>query len=48
MTHPKQMLEPPQLASLEVEEQRLYLKLLRGDRAPHLISEGAPYHLAKV
>ena len=29
--HPKQMPEPPQLAPLDVEEQRLYSKLLPGE-----------------
>ena len=38
------MPEPPQLAPLDVEEQRLYSELLPGDRAPHPISKGAPHH----
>ncbi|KAK3573107.1 hypothetical protein QTP86_013217 [Hemibagrus guttatus] len=40
--HPKQMPEPPQLPPFNVEEQRLYSKLLPGDRAPYPISKGAP------
>ncbi|KAK3548865.1 hypothetical protein QTP70_021277 [Hemibagrus guttatus] len=40
--HPKQMPEPPQLSSFDVEEQRLYSELLPGDRAPYPISKGAP------
>ncbi|KAK3574391.1 hypothetical protein QTP86_006581 [Hemibagrus guttatus] len=31
--HPKQMPEPPQLSPFDVEEQRLYSKLLSGDRS---------------
>ncbi|KAK3520771.1 hypothetical protein QTP70_032339 [Hemibagrus guttatus] len=42
--HPKQMPEPPQLSPFDVEEQRLYSKLLPGDRAPYPISKGAPRH----
>ncbi|KAK3573583.1 hypothetical protein QTP86_028178 [Hemibagrus guttatus] len=42
--HPKQMPEPPQLPPFDVEEQRLYSKLLPGDRAPYPISKGAPHH----
>ncbi|KAK3532345.1 hypothetical protein QTP86_016026 [Hemibagrus guttatus] len=42
--HPKQMPEPPQLAPLDVEEQRLYSELLPGDRAPYPISKGVPRH----
>ncbi|KAI2645722.1 Biotin synthase [Labeo rohita] len=38
------MPEPPQLASLDVEEQRVYSELLLSDRAPHPISKGAPSH----
>ena len=40
------MPEPPQLAPLNVEEQRLYSELLLGDRAPHPISKEAPRHPA--
>ena len=36
------MPEPPQLAPLDVEEQRLYSELLPSDRAPHPISKGRP------
>ncbi|KAK3523071.1 hypothetical protein QTP86_012652 [Hemibagrus guttatus] len=42
--HPEQMPEPPQLAPLDVEEQRLYSKLLPGDRASYPISKGVPRH----
>ncbi|KAK3546058.1 hypothetical protein QTP70_019981, partial [Hemibagrus guttatus] len=42
--HPKQMPKPPQLSPFDVEEQRLYSKLLPGDRAPYPISKGAPHH----
>ncbi|KAK3507438.1 hypothetical protein QTP70_020628 [Hemibagrus guttatus] len=42
--HPKQMPEPPQLSPFNVEEQRLYSKLLPGDRAPYPISKRAPRH----
>ncbi|KAL0146834.1 hypothetical protein M9458_057773, partial [Cirrhinus mrigala] len=42
--HPEQMPEPPQLASLDVKEQRVYSELLPSDRAPHPISKGAPSH----
>ncbi|KAK3516543.1 hypothetical protein QTP70_021740 [Hemibagrus guttatus] len=42
--HPKQLLEPPQLAPFDVEEQRLYSELLPGDRAPYSISKGSPCH----
>ncbi len=42
--HLIQMPEPPQLAPLDVEEQRLYSELLPGDRAPHPISKGARCH----
>ena len=45
--HPIEMPEPRQLAPLDVEEQRLYSKLLPGDRAPHPISKGAPRHPAE-
>ncbi len=38
--HPEQMPEPPQLAPLDVEEQRLYSELLKSDQAPHPISKG--------
>ncbi|MED6234334.1 hypothetical protein ATANTOWER_027200 [Ataeniobius toweri] len=38
------MPEPPQLAPLDVEEQRLYSKLLPDGRAPHPISKGVPGH----
>ncbi len=41
------MPEPPQLAPLDVEEQRLYSELLPSDRAPHPISKGAPHHPAE-
>ncbi|KAK3566605.1 hypothetical protein QTP86_001083 [Hemibagrus guttatus] len=42
--HPKQMPEPPQLSPFDVEEQRLYSKLLPGNRAPYPIFKGAPRH----
>ena len=42
--HLKQMPKPPQLAPLDVKEQRLYSELLPGDRAPHPISKGAAHH----
>ncbi len=45
--HPEQLPEPPQLAPLNVEEQRLYSELLPSDRAPHPISKGAPSHPAE-
>ncbi len=45
--HPEQMPEPPQLAPLDVEEQRLYSELLPSDRALHPISKGAPSHPAE-
>ncbi|XDV13813.1 hypothetical protein PO909_002140 [Leuciscus waleckii] len=45
--HPEQMPEPPQLAPLDVEEQRLYSELLPSDRAPHPISKGSPSHPAE-
>ena len=45
--HPIQMPEPPQLASIDVEEQWLYSELLLGDRAPHDISKGVPRHHAE-
>lgn len=38
------MPEPAQLASLVVDEQWLYSKLLLGDRAPHSFSKGVPCH----
>ncbi|MEQ2294343.1 hypothetical protein AMECASPLE_002953 [Ameca splendens] len=38
------MPEPPQLAPLDVEEQRLYSELLPDGRAPHPISKGVPGH----
>ncbi|MEQ2257298.1 hypothetical protein ILYODFUR_033338 [Ilyodon furcidens] len=38
------MPEPPQLAPLDVEEQRLYSELLPDGRASHPISEGVPGH----
>ncbi|KAK3523144.1 hypothetical protein QTP86_020197 [Hemibagrus guttatus] len=38
------MPEPPQLSPFDVEEQRLYSKLLPGDRAPYPISKRAPRH----
>ena len=41
------MPKPPQLAPLDVEEQRLYSELLPGDRAPHPISKGVPHHPAE-
>ncbi len=45
--HLEQMPKPPQLAPLDVEEQRLYSELLLSDRAPHPISKGAPSHPAE-
>ncbi|MEQ2316587.1 hypothetical protein AMECASPLE_033949 [Ameca splendens] len=36
------MPEPPQLAPLDVEEQRLYSEPLPDGRAPHPISKGVP------
>ena len=45
--HTKQMPKPPQLAPLDVEEQRLYSELHPGDRAPHSISKGEPRHPAE-
>ncbi|MED6247309.1 hypothetical protein ATANTOWER_023886, partial [Ataeniobius toweri] len=42
--HPMQMPEPPQLAPLDVEDQRLYSELLPDGRAPHPVSEGVPDH----
>ncbi|MEQ2313256.1 hypothetical protein AMECASPLE_039861, partial [Ameca splendens] len=36
---------PPQLAPLDVEEQRLYSEPLPDGRAPHPISKGVPGHL---
>ncbi|KAK3560409.1 hypothetical protein QTP86_008470 [Hemibagrus guttatus] len=36
--------KPPQLLPFDVEEQRLYSKLLPGDGAPYPISKGAPRH----
>ncbi|MEQ2256329.1 hypothetical protein ILYODFUR_023140 [Ilyodon furcidens] len=38
------MPEPPQLAPLDVEEQRLYSEPLPDGRAPHPISKGVPGH----
>ncbi|CAM4549908.1 unnamed protein product [Leuciscus chuanchicus] len=38
--HPEKMPEPPQLAPLDVEEQRLYSELLPSDQASHPISKG--------
>ncbi|KAL7836401.1 hypothetical protein AOLI_G00276850 [Acnodon oligacanthus] len=38
--HPHQMPEPPQLASLNMEEQRLYSEPLPNPRASHPISKG--------
>ncbi|MEQ2311570.1 hypothetical protein AMECASPLE_021524 [Ameca splendens] len=38
------MPEPPQLAPLDVEEQRLYSEPLPDGRAPHPISKGVPVH----
>ncbi|MEQ2293284.1 hypothetical protein AMECASPLE_031738 [Ameca splendens] len=38
------MFQPPQLASLDVEEQRLYSELSLDGRAPHPISKGVPGH----
>ncbi|MED6234357.1 hypothetical protein ATANTOWER_027861 [Ataeniobius toweri] len=38
------MPEPPQLAPLDVEEQRLYSEPLPDGRAPHPISNGVPGH----
>ncbi|MEQ2255054.1 hypothetical protein ILYODFUR_009835 [Ilyodon furcidens] len=46
-THPNQMPEPPQLAPLDVEKQRLYSEPLPDDRASHLISKGEPRHPAE-
>ncbi|KAF7228520.1 zinc finger protein ZIC 3-like, partial [Nothobranchius furzeri] len=40
--HPDQMPEPPQLALLDVEEQRVYSEPLPDDRASHPISKGEP------
>ncbi|MEQ2282632.1 hypothetical protein AMECASPLE_002718 [Ameca splendens] len=45
--HPDQIPEPPQLAPLDVEKQRLYSESLPDDRAPHPISKGEPRHPAK-
>ncbi|XDV11088.1 hypothetical protein PO909_000118 [Leuciscus waleckii] len=42
--HQEQMPEPPQLAPLDVEEQRLYSELLPSDRASHPLSNGSPSH----
>ena len=44
---PEQMPKSPQLAPLNVEEQRLYSKLPPGDRAPNPIPKGVPSHPAK-
>ena len=41
--HPKQMPEPPQLAPLDVEKQRLYSELLPGDRGPHPFGHGPKF-----
>ncbi|KAK5618707.1 hypothetical protein CRENBAI_013501 [Crenichthys baileyi] len=41
------MPEPPQLAPLDVEKQRLYSESLPGDRASHPISKGEPRHPAE-
>ncbi|MEQ2240968.1 hypothetical protein ILYODFUR_020546 [Ilyodon furcidens] len=38
------MPEPPQLAPLDVEGQRLYSKVLPDGGAPHPISKGVPSH----
>ncbi|MEQ2236162.1 hypothetical protein ILYODFUR_009591 [Ilyodon furcidens] len=38
------MSQPPQLASLDVEEQRLYSELSLDGRASHTISKGMPGH----
>ncbi|CAG5932572.1 unnamed protein product [Menidia menidia] len=45
--HPEQMPEPPQLAPLHVEEQRLYSEPLPDGRASHPISKGEPRHPAE-
>ncbi|KAM9705111.1 thioredoxin reductase 1, cytoplasmic-like isoform 2-T2 [Menidia menidia] len=45
--HPDQMPEPPQLAPLHVEEQRLYSEPLPDGRASHPISKGEPSHPAE-
>ncbi|KAJ8395912.1 hypothetical protein AAFF_G00027950 [Aldrovandia affinis] len=45
--HPNQMPEPPHLAPLDAEEQRLYSEPLPDDRAPHPISKGEPRHPAE-
>uniref|UniRef100_A0A3B3SA31 KRAB-related domain-containing protein n=1 Tax=Paramormyrops kingsleyae TaxID=1676925 RepID=A0A3B3SA31_9TELE len=41
------MPEPPHLAPLDAEEQRLYFESLPNDRAPHPISKGEPDHRAE-
>ncbi|PWA25445.1 hypothetical protein CCH79_00005356 [Gambusia affinis] len=42
--HPTQMPEPPQLALLDVKEQRLYSESLPDDQAFHPVSKGKPRH----
>ncbi|TWW68291.1 hypothetical protein D4764_19G0000890 [Takifugu flavidus] len=42
--HPNEMPKSPHLAPLNVEEQRLYSKLLPDGRASHPISKGEPSH----
>ncbi|MEQ2173566.1 hypothetical protein GOODEAATRI_033347 [Goodea atripinnis] len=42
--HPNQIPEPPQLAPLDVEKQRLYSESLPDDRASHPISKEEPRH----
>lgn len=42
------MQEPPQLASFDTEEQRLYSELLLDVRAPHPILEAEPSHPLQV
>ena len=45
--HPHQMPEPPQLAPLDMKEQRLYSESLPDVRAPHPISKAEPGHPAE-
>ncbi|KAI3375839.1 hypothetical protein L3Q82_004112 [Scortum barcoo] len=45
--YPCEMPEPPQLAPLDVEEQRLYSEPLADVRAPHPISKAKPRHSTK-
>ncbi|MEQ2191349.1 hypothetical protein XENOCAPTIV_027071 [Xenoophorus captivus] len=44
--HHNQMPEPPQLAPLDMEKQRLYINSFLDDRASHHISKGEPRHTA--